>query len=75
MEPETIKNLAAAFAIGVGAFGPGIGLGLLGAKALEGVARNPEAAPKIQGLMILAAGLTEAIAIYALVVALLIKFL
>ena len=44
---ESITNLAAALAIGLGALGPGLGIGILAAKAMEGIARNPEAAPKI----------------------------
>ena len=74
MEPESITNLAAALAIGLGALGPGLGIGILAAKAMEGIARNPEAAPKIQTAMILAIAFAEAVAIYALVVALMIKF-
>ena len=74
MEPESAQLFAAALAIGVGALGPGIGIGLLAAKAMEAIGRNPDAAGKIQGAMILAMAFTEAIAIYALVVALIIKF-
>lgn len=69
-----LTNLAAALAIGFGALGPGLGIGILAAKAMEGIARNPEAAPKIQTAMILAIAFAEAVAIYALVVALMIKF-
>jgi F-type H+-transporting ATPase subunit c len=69
-----ITNLAAAIAIGVGAIGPAIGIGMLAGKAMEAIGRNPEAAPKIQTAMILAIAFAEAIAIYALVVALIIKF-
>ena len=68
------KELASAIAIGLGAVGPGIGIGILAGKALEAVGRNPEAASKIQSMMILAIAFAEAIAIYALVVALIIKF-
>ncbi len=71
---NTLKELAAALAIGLGALGPAIGIGLIGAKAAEAVGRNPEAASKIQTGMILAIAFAEAIAIYALVVAILIKF-
>ncbi|MBA2677979.1 MAG: ATP synthase F0 subunit C [Ktedonobacteraceae bacterium] len=67
-------QFAAAIAIGVGAIGPGIAIGLLAAKALEAIGRNPEAAPTIQTNMILSIVFAEAIAIYALVVALLILF-
>ena len=69
-----MKLLAPAIAIGLGALGPGIGIGLLAGKAMEAIGRNPEAAPKIQTSMILAIAFAEAIAIYALVVALIIKF-
>ena len=61
--------LAKAIAIGVGAFGPGIGIGLIGAKAMEAIGRNPEAAGKILVPMLLIAAFAEAIAIYALVIA------
>ena len=71
---EGMKSLAAAIAIAVGALGPGLGIGLLASKAMEAIGRNPEAAPKIQTAMILAIAFAEAIAIYALVVALIIKF-
>ncbi len=71
---EAAKAVAAAIAIGVGAIGPALGIGKLASKAMEAIGRNPEAAPKIQTAMILAIAFTEAIAIYALVVALIIKF-
>lgn len=74
MELEAMKNLSAAIAMGVGAIGPALAIGMLAAKGLEGIARNPEAAPKIQTAMILAIAFAEAVAIYALVVALMIKF-
>jgi len=69
-----LKEIASAIAIGLGAIGPGVGIGLLAGKALEAVGRNPEASGKIQSMMILAIAFAEAIAIYALVVALIIKF-
>lgn len=71
---EAIRQLAAGLAIALGAFGPGIGIGLLGMGAMNAIGRNPDAAPQIQTNMILAIAFAEAIAIYALVVALLIKF-
>lgn len=74
MDIESIKSLAAAAAIGIGALGPALGIGMLAGKAMEAIGRNPEAASKIQTAMILAVAFTEAIAIYALVVALIIKF-
>ena len=69
-----IKSMAAAFAIAIGAFAPALAIGKLAGKAMEAIGRNPEAASKIQTPMILAIAFTEAIAIYALVVALVIKF-
>lgn len=73
---ETVfnSNLAVALAIGLGAIGPGIGIGLIGSKAMEAIGRNPEAVGKIQTNMILGLAFAEAIAIYALVVALILKF-
>jgi F-type H+-transporting ATPase subunit c len=71
---EGLKNLAAGLAIGLGGLGPGLGIGMLAAKAMESLGRNPEAAGPIQTNMILAIAFAEAIAIYALVVAIIIKF-
>lgn len=66
--------MAAALSIGIGAIGPGIAIGMLAGKAMEAIGRNPEAEGKIRTNMILAIAFAEAIAIYALVVALIIKF-
>ncbi len=74
MPVEGLKSIATALAIGLGAIGPGIGIGLLAAGALEAIGRNPEAEGKIRTNMILAVAFAEAVAIYALVVALIIKF-
>ncbi len=71
MDAEAMKMLAVGLAIGLGALGPGLGLGLIGFAALQGIARNPEARAPIFTNMILIAGLTEAVAIYALIVAIL----
>ena len=67
-------QIAVGLAIGLGAIGPGIGIGLIGGQAASAIGRNPEAAPLIQTNMILAIVFAEAVAIYALVVALLIMF-
>lgn len=58
-----------AFAIGMGAIGPGIGIGLIGMKAMEAIGRNPDASNKVLPAMLLGMAFTEAIAIYALVIA------
>ena len=75
MDSDAVKSIAMALAAGLGVFGPGIGLGILVSKALEAIGRNPEAAGKIQSTMILGVVFVEALAIFALVVAFLIKFL
>ena len=74
MDPESMRFLAAAIAIGFGALGPGLGLGIIGGKAMEALGRNPDASDQIFVPMILGLAFTEAVAIYALVVALIIKF-
>ncbi len=74
MESASLKELASALAIGLGAFGPAIAIGLIGKGAMEAIGRNPEASTKIQTSMILAIAFAEAVAIYALVVSLLIAF-
>ncbi len=66
--------LAVALAIGLGAIGPGIGIGIVAGQAANAIGRNPEAEPQIRINMILGLVFAEAIAIYALVVALLIQF-
>jgi F-type H+-transporting ATPase subunit c len=68
-----LKFLAAGLAM-VGTFGPGLGIGIMAYGALQGMARNPDAAGTIQINMILAIAFAEAVAIYALVVAMLILF-
>ncbi len=68
-------QFAAALAIGLGALGPGIAIGLLAGQAMSAIGRNPEAEPVIRTNMILSIVFAEAIAIYALVVALLIMFI
>jgi F-type H+-transporting ATPase subunit c len=68
------SNLAAGLAMGLGAIGPGIGLGIAVSKAMEALGRNPEAAGAIFVPYILGIALAEAIGIYSLVIALLLIF-
>ena len=68
-----LTQLAKALAIGIGAIGPGIGLGIIGGKAVEAVGRNPEVTGHIRTIMILGMAFTEAVAIYALVISLIIS--
>jgi F-type H+-transporting ATPase subunit c len=74
MSPESIRLLATAAVMIGGTIMPAFAIGKLAAKAMEAIGRNPEAAGKIQTAMILAIAFAEAIAIYALVVALILKF-
>ncbi|HLZ22706.1 MAG TPA: ATP synthase F0 subunit C [Ktedonobacterales bacterium] len=67
-------EIAAALAMGLGAIGPGIGIGLISGPALNAMGRNPEAAGIVRTNMILAIVFAEAVSIYALVVALIILF-
>lgn len=67
--PTEITPLAAALAIGLAAIGPGIGVGLVGSKAMEAMGRNPEASGTVFLPMIIGMAFAEAIAIYGLVIA------
>jgi F-type H+-transporting ATPase subunit c len=74
MDTETAKFFAIAAIMTIGITGPAISIGWLASRAMEAIGRNPEAGGKIQTAMILAIAFAEAIAIYALVVALILKF-
>ena len=67
--PFNPTYLAKALAIGLGTIGPGIGIGIIGGKAVEAVGRNPEVISQIRTLMILAIAFAESLAIFALVIA------
>jgi F-type H+-transporting ATPase subunit c len=66
-----IHGSLGAVGAGLAVIGAGIGIGSIGGKAVEGIARQPEAASKIQTNMIIAAALVEGVALFAVVVALL----
>jgi F-type H+-transporting ATPase subunit c len=74
MDAEAAKLLGAGIAMGVGALGPGIGLGMLLGKAYESIARQPEVSGDIRVNMFIGIGVTEAVALYAFVVALILVF-
>jgi len=74
MDINSIRLLATFGAIGMGTIVPALAIGWIGSKAVDAIGRNPEAAAKVQTMAILAIAFAEAIAIYALVVALIIKF-
>lgn len=71
---DVARVLGAGLAIGLGAIGPGIGIGLLGMGAMNALGRNPEARGPIMTNMILAIAFAEAVSIYALIVAILLIF-
>jgi F-type H+-transporting ATPase subunit c len=60
----------AAIGAGLAVIGAGIGIGQVGGRAMEGIARQPEASGKIQTAMIIAAALVEGVALFGVVVAL-----
>ncbi len=74
MELEAAKVIAMGLAIGLGAIGPGLGIGMIVSKALEAMGRNPEMAGKLQATMFIGIAFTEALAIFALVIAFIAKF-
>jgi F-type H+-transporting ATPase subunit c len=74
LSPTSAKMIGAGLAIGLGAIGPGIGLGIGTWGATQAIGRNPDAEGPIRTAMILGLGFAEAVAIYALVVALVIIF-
>lgn len=74
MAATELSAIGSALAIGLGALGPGLGIGIIGGKAVEAIGRNPEAESQVRNTMILAIAFAEAVAIYALVIALIIKF-
>ncbi|MEO7667461.1 MAG: ATP synthase F0 subunit C [Dehalococcoidia bacterium] len=74
MTDDGMKFVAAAIVMGFGGLGPALAIGNLAGRAMEALGRNPEAQPVIQTNMILGLAFAEAIAIYALVVAIMIGF-
>lgn len=75
MDAEAMKMLGAGLAMGLGALGPGIGIGILGYGAMQALGRNPEARGPITTNMILAIAMAEAIGIYSLIIAIILGML
>ncbi len=71
---DSIRLITIGAVIAVGTMVPAISIGWIGSSAVKSIARNPEAASKVQTAMVLAIAFAEAVAIYALVVALVLKF-
>ena len=74
MDEASIKLIMTGLTVAIGGGMPALAIGLLTAKALEAIGRNPEAAGEIRTSMILGVAFAEAIAIYALVAGLILKF-
>lgn len=72
---EAAVAIGAGLCMGIGAIGPAFGEGNAVGKALEGMARQPEAASTLRTNMILGCAITESTGIYSLVIALLLLFL
>ena len=77
MEQAIIKAacaIGAGLCMGIGAIGPAMGEGNAVGKALEGMARQPEAASTLRTIMIIGCAITETTGIYSLLIAFLILF-
>jgi F-type H+-transporting ATPase subunit c len=74
MDIDSVRLLATAGVMAIGSLAPAFAIGWIGSKAAEAIGRNPEASSKIQTMALLAIVFAEAVAIYALVVALILKF-
>ncbi len=74
MDEASVKLIMTGITVAVGGLGPGLAIGMLSAKALEAIGRNPEASDNIRTTMILGLAFAEAIAIYSLVIGLIIRF-
>jgi len=68
------KTIMTGLTIAIGGAMPALAIGIITAKAVEAMGRNPEASSDIRTSMILGAAFAEAIAIYSLVIALILKF-
>ena len=69
MTSSGIIAIAAALAIALSTIAPAIGQGLTASKAMDAIARQPEAAGDIRSTLILSLGLMEALTIYGLLIA------
>jgi len=69
-----LSALGAALGIGLGAIGSGVGIGIATGKAVEGLARQPEAEGKIRGMLILGIIFMETVVLYALFISIVLVF-
>ncbi len=73
-DPSVVPYIGAAIAIGLGAIGPALGIGMAVRGAMDAIGRNPEASGEIRSTMIIGAALAVAVAIYAFFIAIIILF-
>lgn len=71
----SLTAFGAVLGAGIAAIGAGIGIGKIGASAMEAIARQPEAAGDIRSSMIVIAALVEGVALFAVIVCLLCLFI
>jgi len=74
MDVESARMIGSALAIGLGAIGPGVGIGLIGYGAMMAIGRNPDAKGSILSNMIISMAFAESVAIYALIMSIIIVF-
>ena len=74
LEVEALREIMPGLTMMIGGIVPAIAIGWMGSHAMDAIGRNPEAASKLQTVLILVVAFAEAIAIYSLVVALILKF-
>jgi len=66
MDPKSAAILAMGIAVGLGAIGPGVGMGTAVAAAIDGIVRQPESKGQVMSLMFIGLAFMEALALYAL---------
>jgi F-type H+-transporting ATPase subunit c len=74
MNAQALAYFAAGIGAGLSIVGGAAGIGKLAAAAMEGIARQPNAAGDIRGAMIVAAGLIEGVTFFALIVTIILSF-
>ena len=74
MELQVLLYVAGAIALGLGALGAAVGVGILGGKYLEGVARQPELLPRLRTQLFIVLGLGDAVPMIGVGIALYIIF-
>ncbi|OHA05839.1 MAG: hypothetical protein A2934_04930 [Candidatus Sungbacteria bacterium RIFCSPLOWO2_01_FULL_47_10] len=74
MTPQVVSSIVAGATIALGVMLPALAIGIIGKEAVKSIARNPEAGERIQLTALVLVAFAEALGIYALVVALVVKF-